>query len=436
MGSQAENQLIMAMIAGTDVEHAAIVRPGDFRDPKAAAIWEAGWNVRDLGKPVTLLALEHELKSLGKWDFVGQANAFNAFETANVSSWYSPHEIADAAAAIKRDSQLRNILRISGEMADAARRDLADVGQIIADFSGRLASCAPGLDDEDTVTLGAAMAQRLEQARQEARGEQERRRVPTGLRGLDDALRGGFRPTWMVVLGGAPKMGKSGLAMHFARSAARTGHPVLAFSQEMSRLELAERSLAAESDVPIASIDNGPRDAEWADLIRVTEAWSRRYFKIVDKPVDWSRLVSIARRWSRDQRGKHGMIVIDYVQLVRGERRPGGNREQEIAAMSRGAKNLAVELEQTVLVLSQFSRKIEDREDKRPRKSDLRESGALESDANLVLGIHRPWVYDTTHPAAHAEIHILANRHGPFPMVVDAVFAPATTSFGDRYDHR
>jgi replicative DNA helicase len=431
MSHQAEAQLVMALIAGSDVEHAAMVRPGDFHDSKAAAIWEAGWGVRDLGNPVTLLALERELKSLGKWDFVGQANAFNAFETANFSSWYSPHEIADAAATVKRASQLRNIEMIGRELVDATKRDLADGDQVIAEFAGRLSSCASGQNDE-RITLGAAMRQRLEQARQEARGEQERRRIPTGLSTLDTTLRGGFRPSWMVVLGGAPKMGKSGLGMHFARAAARTGHPVLAFSQEMSAGELAERSLAAESDVPIASIDNGPRDMEWASLVTVADTWSRRLFEIVDKPVSWSRLVSIARRWSREHRGKYGMIVVDYLQLVPGERRQGSTREQEVAAMSRGAKNLAVELDHTVLVLSQFSRKIEDREDKRPRKSDLRESGALEQDANLVMGLHRPHVYDETQAKDLAEIHILANRHGPFPTVVQTVFAPRTTSFGDR----
>ncbi|MEO1065717.1 MAG: DnaB-like helicase C-terminal domain-containing protein, partial [Actinomycetota bacterium] len=139
------------------------------------------------------------------------------------------------------------------------------------------------------MSLADAMAQRLDQARREAAGETDRVRIPTGDGNLNEYLRGGWRPTWLVGIAGAQKQGKTALATGFARASGRAGFPTLVISQEMAAVELAERELAARAEVPIEAIDDGPRDSEWHSLVAAAATARGQRFEIVDRPVDWAR---------------------------------------------------------------------------------------------------------------------------------------------------
>lgn len=421
---QAELHLVSAMVMGLDVEEAAIVRPSDLTDPHAQAIWQAGWELRDMGRPVTVVALEQQLRGLGWWEAVGLSGLCR-FDSIHVSPW----EIRDAAKAVRRSSQLRQIREVAGELADHAAKGEHDGDELLADYTHRLELLANGRSDE-RVSIGEAMRQRIELARSEAEGA--RHRIPTGLRTLDEELRGGWRPTWQVAIAAAKKIGKSAFALTTMRAAARAGHPVLLFSAEMEAVEQGERALAAESDVPVEAIDRGPSDTEWRSLLAAAERAERYPFEIVDRPVSVDRLVAIARRWRRSNRAKPGVIGIDYIQLVAADRQRGQSREEVVASISRRLKQLAAELKCVTIVVAQLlSSKIAARKDKRPTVDDIRETGAIADDANLVLLIHRPWVYDTTKPPAAAEVIVGASRVGPYPRTLPVIFAPKTTSFHD-----
>ena len=229
--------------------------------------------------------------------------------------------------------------------------------------------------------------------RQQARQVGECIGIPTGLQRLD-ALTGGWRGGQLVVLAGRPGTGKSATMLHFARTAAVAGVPVCVFSLEMPDTQLAGRMLVGGSGVNSGSFRTGDIDADsWRRLEQAAAELSAL-------PVYFSDCANITMGTIRSQckamarRGRCGMVIIDYLQLLdTASRNTNSTREREIAAASRSAKLLAKELDVPVILLSQLSRKVEERADKTPLLSDLRESGAIEQDADMVLFLDRPAMY-------------------------------------------
>lgn len=428
MSRAAERLLATAVLHGEDLEPCAFLRHTDFLDPKAGALWEAAWSILDLDQPITLVSLERELKSLEKWDLVGGLEIVKQYDERDP---WNPRTRLAAAKAVREASQRRQLAQLGRELAESAESGRDGASDVLAEYLDRLGALAAGRDDE-WEPISEVMAVRLDQARQEAQGERERVRIPTGLRALDEYLRGGWRPGWLIGLAATEKQGKTALGAQFGRAASRTGRPTLVVSGEMRAIELAERELAARADVPIEAIDDGPRDTEWRSLMAAAEQARAYVFDVVDRPGTWERIKSVIRRWARRHRGRNCLVMIDYLQLVNVQREKGTSREQELSRVSREAKWLAMELGAVVVLLAQLNDKvIASREDKRPRASDLRESSALNKDANVLLALHRPWVYDTKHRPEVAEIHILRNRHGQWPCRIDTVFAPRITAFGE-----
>lgn len=243
--------------------------------------------------------------------------------------------------------------------------------------------------------------------RQQARQAGECIGIPTGLQRLD-ALTGGWRGGQLVVLAGRPGMGKSATMLHFARAAAASGIPVCVYSLEMPAGQLAGRMLVGSSGVDSGAFRTGNVDgAGWTKIEKAGATLS-------GMPVYLNDSANITMNTIRAQckamhrRGRCGMVVIDYLQLLdTSTRNPNSTREREIAAASRAAKLLAKELNIPVIILSQFSRKVEERADKTPLLSDLRESGAIEQDADMVLFLDRPVMYGRT--------EIDAGRYGIIP---------------------
>lgn len=243
--------------------------------------------------------------------------------------------------------------------------------------------------------------------RQQARQAGECIGIPTGLQRLD-ALTGGWRGGQLVVLAGRPRMGKSATMLHFARAAAIAGVPVCVYSAEMPNTQLAGRMLVGGSGVNSGSFRTGDIDADsWHELERAAADLSAMPVYLNDRAnITIGAIRSQCKAMHR--RGRCGMVIIDYLQLLdTATRNANSTREREIAAASRSAKLLAKELDVPVVILSQLSRKIEERTDKTPMLSDLRESGAIEQDADMVLFLDRPAVY------GRAEID--AGRYGTIP---------------------
>ena len=243
--------------------------------------------------------------------------------------------------------------------------------------------------------------------RQQARQAGECIGIPTGLQRLD-ALTGGWRGGQLIVLAGRPRMGKSATMLHFARAAAIAGVPVCVYSAEMLNTQLAGRMLVGGSGVNSGSFRTGDIDADsWHELERAAADLSAMPVYLNDRAnITIGAIRSQCKAMHR--RGRCGMVIIDYLQLLdTATRNANSTREREIAAASRAAKLLAKELDVPVILLSQLSRKIEERTDKTPMLSDLRESGAIEQDADMVLFLDRPAVY------GRAEID--AGRYGTIP---------------------
>lgn len=258
--------------------------------------------------------------------------------------------------------------------------------------------------------------------RQQARQAGECIGIPTGLQRLD-ALTGGWRGGQLIVLAGRPAMGKSAIMLHFARAAAVSGLSVALFSLEMPAGQLAGRMLVGSSGVSSGAFRTGNVDASGWTKIEKAGA------KLSGMPIYLNDCANITMNTIRSQckamarRGKCGMVIIDYLQLLdTSTRNPNTTREREIAAASRSAKLLAKELNIPVIMLSQLSRKVEERADKTPLLSDLRESGAIEQDADMVLFLDRPAMYgmqtiDTNRYGLISSegvgvLHISKNREG------------------------
>jgi replicative DNA helicase len=236
--------------------------------------------------------------------------------------------------------------------------------------------------------------------------------TPSGLKALD-TLTAGFQPGNLIVLAARPSMGKSALALGITRHVAKQQMPVAFFTLEMSKVEVDQRLLSLETGIPLQSIRRA-KNLPWQQL---NDGFSR----LADMPLylDDSGALRLTEIRTRARRMKArqpdlALVVVDYLQLMSG---PGDNRVQEVSAISRGLKSLARDLETPVLALSQLNRNLEYRTDKRPILSDLRDSGSVEQDADLVIFIYRECVYLDEADETQAELIVAKHRNGPIDIV-------------------
>lgn len=258
--------------------------------------------------------------------------------------------------------------------------------------------------------IGEILARRYEEIAAEAEDRIVVRRVLTGLRTLDE--QGGLRAPEFWILAARPSMGKTALALQIAVHATVAGERVLFVSLEMSKDELADRLFAHESAIPVIRLRRARiAPLEWTPLRDTVARHEPQELMIVDDGrTSVLELTAIAERAALT--GPLGLIVVDYLQLVR----PSGryeNREQHVAHVSRELKALAKSLQVPVLATAQLNREVEKRENRRPLKSDIRESGALEQDADVIAFLHRPIVFDEDAEPQEAELIIAKRRNGP-----------------------
>lgn len=258
--------------------------------------------------------------------------------------------------------------------------------------------------------------------------------VPTGYKELDLALCGGMQVTDLIILAARPGMGKTALSENIALNTAFSGHPVLFFSLEMNSNQLCERMISSEAEVNMMDVRNGL--ATRTDLSNIASASSK--ISALDLKIDDSAylnlqsVISKARRWASGLKGtKPGLIVLDYLQLLRLKgKNKNQNREQEVSECCNGLKQLAKELKVPVMALAQLNRGLEYREDKRPILADLRESGAIEQDADVIMFIYRDEYYNkTTAEIGKAELLLRKNRNGASPADINLLFENKFTKF-------
>ena len=321
------------------------------------------------------------------------------------------------------DTETRRRLCLFGY--ELAARAVSDPDGVVDWATSEITAIADRVSrPEDIAPLSDVVRATLDdlERRQQARQAGECIGIPTGLRRLD-ALTGGWRGGQLVVLAGRPGTGKSATMLHFARAAAASGVPVCIFSLEMPAGQLAGRMLVGGSGVDSQAFRVGSVDTTgWSQLEQAGAELSAIPVYLNDRAnITIGAIRSQCKAMHR--RGRCGMVIIDYLQLLdTSTRNPNSTREREIAAASRSAKLLAKELDVPVILLSQLSRKVEERADKTPLLSDLRESGAIEQDADMVVFIDRPAMYGaqmittTRYGLISSEgvgvLHIAKNREG------------------------
>ncbi len=408
---EAEESLIGAMLLSAEAVSIAYesVQAEDFYRPLHGQIFGAIIDLAHAGEPVDYVTVQAKLQERGA--MAVELSVLSSLQINTPSAANAQHY----ADLVREKAQQRRLIAVAGEIVDDAYVATDDVIGLIDEAERKINAIG---DDRkiDSVSplqrLLLSEADILEQ-RGETRGQLNG--LETGYRSLDAILQG-LQKSSMTIVGARPATGKTAFALGILiHVGAVVNRPALFFSLEMSRQELAERILASTARIDSSKLRTG--DLSEADWNRAHEAFgylqSAKVF-IDDNPSLTIMDVRARARRIKQQNGDLGIVIIDYLQLMSSRGR-AENRQVEVSEMSRSLKILARELECPVVALSQLSRKLEERADKRPMMSDLRESGSLEQDADVVLFLYRPEIYgDVPNDVkADAEIIVGKNRNGP-----------------------
>ncbi|MDE5944086.1 MAG: replicative DNA helicase [Rikenella sp.] len=370
-----------------------ILAPEMFYAPKHEAIYRSIVELYDAGEPIDLYAVGRRLQLSGVMP--GKITPAELTEIATTAGSAS-HTETHARTLVEKHVG-RRMLEVGREITARTSDTRADIDEVIGYATGELEKIG-------TLFAGGRMGDHIKTYTAQALREAERRAakadqgevtgITTGLKDLDRAT-GGWQGSQLIVLAARPAMGKTALMLHFAKAAASTGVPVCIYSLEMSGVRLSDRLLLSVDDVDAEAFRSGRLTAaDWQRMERAGAEISRLPIYVDDNPTVSMRYIKTNSR-IRASRGECGMILIDYLQLAdtTDKANRNRNREQEVAQASRQAKIIAKELNVPVILLSQLSRGVEGRADKCPMLSDLRESGAIEQDADIVVFLYRPAYY-------------------------------------------
>ena len=423
----AEASLLGAMLLSREAVGVALergVHPDEFYKPGHRHIYDAIRSLNTSGEPVDPITVGDELRRAGLLDTIGGMDALLALQnnTPAITS-------ADRYAKIVRDTaRLRRLIGAASEIAEIAYGEPDDVEKALDEAESRIFNVSESQVGDSSETLDQLMKQMMEKLEERFNAKETITGIPTGLVDLDRILLG-LQPGTLNIVGARPAMGKSALALGIAVHAAQqTGKPVLFFSLEMAKAELAQRILASEARVDGTVLRLGRPSAD--DWRKIGHAVGRLDIPLI---IDDSAGTSVGQIRAKARRvfsreGSVGLIVIDYLQLMGGDGRPE-NRQLEVSEISRKLKLLAREFGVPVLALSQLSRQLESRQDKRPTLSDLRESGALEQDADVVMFLYRGEVYEQDpNLRGYAELMVAKHRAGPLGKA-DLAWLEAYTRF-------
>jgi len=423
----AEQSALGGMLLSKDAVADVIesLRGADFYVPKHELIFEAILNLYSHGEPTDVITVTDELIKTGDLQRAGGADYLHTLTsivpTAANAGYYA--SIVSERALLRRLVEAGTRIVQMGYSGQGEALDLVNTAQAeIYGVTGTEAS-------EDYVPLTVAVDAAVDEI-EAARGRDgQMTGIPTGFRELDD-LTNGLHPGQMIVVAARPAMGKSTLALDFARAAAiKHNLPAIFFSLEMGRSEIAMRLLAAEGAIPLQNMRKGTLDSrDWTTVAATRGRINDAPLYIDDSPN--MTLVEIRAKCRRlKQRVGLKMVVIDYLQLMSSGKRVE-SRQQEVSEFSRALKLLAKELQVPVIALSQLNRGPEQRQDKRPQVSDLRESGSIEQDADMVILLHRESVYDADSRPGEADLIVAKHRNGP-TATIEIAFQGHFSRFAD-----
>lgn len=412
--SDAEASLLGAVLIDSDaiVKIADLVKPEDFYEERHRRIYEAILQLYEKRSPIDVLTLSDQLKGTGFLEPVGGAS----YLTQLTNFVPTAAHVENYAEIVAQKSLRRRLIRASQDIIDLGHDESRNLQELIEEAETKLFNVSQQHVKQDIVSLETVLAESFDRLDELHRDKGKIRGVPTGFKDLDKIL-AGLQRSDLFILAARPSMGKTALALNLAHNVAvKADQPVLVFSLEMSKEQLVDRMLAMESGVDAWALRTGNlNDADFEKIGQAMGTLSEAQIFIDDSPgITVSDLRTKARREAHVR--PLGLIVVDYLQLMSGGHKFGGdgNRVQEISEISRGLKGIARELNVPLVALSQLSRSVESRSPQIPQLSDLRESGSIEQDADVVAFIYREDYYNPeTERRNITDILIKKHRNGP-----------------------
>lgn len=430
---EAERSLLGSILLNSEVLPSVVemLRPADFYSNNHSRIFDSLLSLFEKNEPIDILTLKNNLTSRGILQEVGGDYYLSDIVNSTVTS----ANASTYAKIVKEKAMLRTMIRTAEWIVESGYGGVGDAEE----FLDKAETDIFRVSEQRTTTSYHQMRDMVSLVLKEIEGLTEDRKltrgVPSGFTDLDGTTLG-FQPSDLIIIAARPGMGKTALSLNIAHNAAVRGKKGVAiFSLEMSKEQLAMRLLCSHARVDLFRLRSGIlKSDEYSAIAKAAGILADAPIYIDDSPgISSLELRAKARRLKYELKEGLSLIVVDYLQLMRG--RGGANtREQEISEISRSLKFLAKELNIPVIAISQLNRALEARDDKRPRLADLRESGAIEQDADLILFIYRDELYKRgeirEEDKGKAEVIIGKNRNGPIGKV-ELVFLKEYTRFED-----
>ena len=385
-----------------------VISSDDFYSTAHKLIYETILELHSESKYIDIITVSDKLKSKGYLDEIGGINYLSSTTTIVPTT----SNIRAYAEIVREKSTLRKLIRMSNEIIDLGYNEDIEIDDILNQAEKKIFDISQNNTNTNFKFIGNVLTDVYSKIEEVYSSNSDITGIDTGFTDLNKKL-GGFHNSDLILIAARPGMGKTAFALNLVLNAAlKSDANVAVFSLEMSREQLVQRLVSAQSNVPLKHISNGNiADDEWKKLMDGMKILSQTNIFIDDTPgIKASEIRSKCRKL-KIEKGLD-MIMIDYLQLMEGEGR-SENRQQEVSKISRALKILAKEMNCPVIALSQLSRSVENGKDKEPKLSDLRDSGAIEQDADIVMFIYRDEYYNKTSEKKNiAEIKIAKNRHG------------------------
>lgn len=427
---EAEQSVIGSMIMDREaiVVSAEIIMAEDFYDKRCGVLFEAMVELNDEGRPVDMVTLQDRLKEKDIPPEMGSLEYIRDLITAVPTS----ANIKYYANIVAEKATLRRLIKLNEEIANTCYTGKESLEDILEDTEKRVFQLVQRRNTDEFVPIRQVVMNAMDQIEKASKNKGSVTGIATGFIDLDYKT-AGMQPSDLILIAARPSMGKTAFVLNIAQHVAfKLDETVAIFSLEMSKEQLVNRLFSLESKVDAQKLRTGNlSDGDWEKLIETAGVIGKSHMIIDDTPgISISELRSKCRKYKLEHNLR--MIIIDYLQLMSGSGSGrGDSRQQEISDISRSLKSLARELRVPVIALSQLSRAVEQRPDHRPMLSDLRESGAIEQDADVVMFIYRDDYYNKdSEKKGIAEISIAKQRNGPIGTV-DLVWLPEYTKFAN-----
>ncbi len=406
----AEQAVLGSMLVSKDAVQAAVevLKPEDFYREDNKEIYAAMLDIYNVGREIDMITVSEQLKLRGTLERVGGTQNLatlidNVPTTSNIERYVE---------IVEQKSTSRSLIKVTNDIMKVSYAQTEDLDAIIEQAEKGIFDLAQNRNSKSYAGMKEILVTTLDNIEKMYENKEKLSGIESGFYDLDDKI-SGLNDSDLIIVAARPAMGKSAFVLNIASYVAMHDHiPVMIFNLEMSKEQLVKRMLSSESGIDSMKLNNA--DLEQEDWIKMADASNR----LADAPIyiDDSSVLSPSEIRAKCRKAKIekniGLIIIDYLQLME-SKSSNGSRQQEVSEISRGLKILAKELNVPVIALSQLSRSTESRADHRPMLSDLRESGSIEQDADIVMFLHRDDYYDKeSEKKGIAEVIIAKNRHG------------------------